>query len=99
MLEFALIAAYVAVLFFTAIKAFLEPRGVYWRSAAGLGLAIAFATLLWWAGSPLVSSAAGFGAFAIWIAVLVLAAIIAVTACAAATLRHMLNAFGARLIA
>lgn len=98
MLEFAVIAFYVGVLFAAAIHAFLHPRGVYWRSAAGLGAVCALATGIWWLGSPVIANEAGLGAFVLWLAAIVLAGVIAVTACIAATLRHVLNAFGTRLL-
>lgn len=98
MLEFIVIAFYVGVLFAAAINAFLNPRGVYWRSAAGIGIAFALATAVWWLSSPVISDAAGLGAFAIWLAVNVLTALIAGAASIAATLRHALNALGARLL-
>jgi hypothetical protein len=98
MLEFVLIASYVGALFAAALHAFAHPRGVYWRSAVGAGVAFALATGIWWLGSPVISDAAGLGAFAIWLAVIVLAGVIAIAACIAATLRHALNALGARLL-
>ena len=98
MLEFVVIAFYVGALFAAAMYAFVNPRGVYWRSAAALGVAIALATAVWWLGSPMISNEAGLGAFVIWLAVIVLAAVVAVAACIAATLRHLLNAAGACLL-
>jgi hypothetical protein len=52
---------------------------------------------MWWLGSPMISNEAGLGAFVIWLAVIVLAAVAAVAACIAATLRHLLNTAGPRL--
>ncbi len=99
MVEFVLVTAYVLALLGAAIYAFLHPQGIYWRSGAGLIAAVALSTAIWWLASPMISDAAGLGAFAIWCAVIVLAAFIAAAACLAATLRHALNAFGARLLA
>ena len=98
MIEFVVIAFYIGVLFAAAIHAFLRPRGVYWRSAAGLGIAFLLSTGVWWLSSPVISGEAGFGAFAVWLAAIVLAAVIAIAACIAATLRHALNALGARVV-
>ncbi len=98
MLEIALVGLYIAALSAVAIYAFQRPNGVYWRSAAGLGAAIAGATLIWWLGSPAISGAAGVGAFFIWFAFVALVAVIAAVACVAASVRHLLNAFGTRLI-
>ncbi len=98
MLEFVVVAFYVGALFAAAVHAFLNPRGVYWRSAVGLGAAIGLATAFWWLSSAVISDAAGLGAAAIWLMVIVLAALIASAACLAATLRHMLNAVGARML-
>lgn len=99
MFELVLAALYVAALLSAAIYSFLHPRGVYWRSGAGLIAAVALATAIWWLASPMISDAAGLGAFAIWCAVVIFSAMIAAAACLAATLRHLLNALGGRLIA
>lgn len=96
-LLFALL--YLAALLAAATHAFLRPHGVYWRSVAGMGAAIVLATALWWLASPMISNAAGFGAFVIWCAIIVLVGVIAVATSLAATLRHLLNAVGARLLA
>lgn len=98
MLEFAVIALYIGALLAAATHAFMRPNGIYWRSAAGVGVVIALATAIWWLGSPVISNETGFGAFAIWCAVVALATLVAAAACLAATLRHLLNALGARLI-
>lgn len=98
MLEFVVIAFYVGALFAAAIHAFVRPRGVYRLSVAGLVIAFALATAIWWFASPIISDEAGFGAFALWLAVIVFAAVLAAAACLAATLRHALNALGARLL-
>ena len=96
MLEFVLILAYGAALVGAAGYAFAKPAGVYRRSAAGVALAAVAATLLWFLASPMISNAAGFGAFVIWCAVIVLAVLVALSACAAATLRHLIDRASAR---
>jgi hypothetical protein len=99
MTDFLFALLYLAALLAAATYAFLRPHGVYWRSAAGMGAAIVLATALWWLASPMISNAAGLGAFVIWCATIVLAGVIAVAACLAATLRYLLDALGARLLA
>jgi len=98
MLEFVLVLAYGAALIGAAGYAFVNPAGVYGRSAAGVALIIVAATLLWWSASPAISNEAGFGAFAISAAIVALALLIAITACLAATVRHALNALGVHLL-
>lgn len=98
MLELILILLYVGALIAAAVYAFVQPRGVYWRSALGFGAVVVLAAAVWWLGSPFIAQEAGLGAFAIWLAISCLAALVALAACAGATLRHLLNAFGARMI-
>ena len=96
MLEFALVALYLAALLGAVAYAFLRPHGVYWRSALGVGAVIVLASAIWLFASPVISNEAGLGAFVIWCAIVVLAALVAAAACIAAALRHILNMFAAR---
>jgi uncharacterized membrane protein len=97
MTQFVLIAVYAGLLVAAAAFAFMRPSGVYWRSVVGVGATMLIAAALWQLGSPLISPEDGLGVFLIWCAVTALAAGVATAACIAATLRHILNAIGARL--
>lgn len=99
MLELILILPYLGALIGAAVYAFLRPQGVYWRSAAGFGIVAVLARLFWRLSAQAAPQETGFGAFGLWFGVTGLAALLAITACAAATLRHLLNALGARMIA
>jgi hypothetical protein len=77
-----------------AYRAFANPRGVYMRSAMGVGLTVATALAAWWAASPIISNEAGLGAFVLFCAAVALGASVALVACLAATLRHLCDAFG-----
>lgn len=92
MLEILIILAVLGGCVWMAVRAFARPRGVYVRSAIGFGLAVLVALAAWWAASPLISDAAGLGAFLLFVAAVTLAACVALIACAAATLRHVCNA-------
>lgn len=94
MLDLALLLAYVAALVYVALRAFARPDGVYWRSAAGVGAAALGAALIWQIISP--SPEAGFGASVLWAAVVALATMMALAACIAATVRHVLDALAVR---
>lgn len=97
MLEFVLSIPYAGSLCAASVYAFLRPHGVYWRSAAGLSVGVAVATLIW--RLPALERGQDVEAgFALWFATLVLLAALSVAACGAATLRHLLNAVGARLL-
>jgi len=96
MADIALMLGLVAALIGVTGFAFMRPDGVYWRSAAGVVLTVAAASAVWLAASPAISNEAGFGAFAIWLAVVALSVLGAAAACIAATARHVLNALRAR---
>lgn len=94
MLEALLLLAYAAGLIWIGVRAFARPRGVYWRSAAGVAVTALAAGLLWQLAAP--SGEAGFGALVIWAALVALALLAGLVASAAATVRHMLDFFSAR---
>lgn len=79
-----------------AVMSYRRPGGVYVRSlvgflaASGLVLALAFAS------EPFVSDAAGLGVFFILLALLAFFAAVAAIACAAATLRHVVDRLSSR---
>jgi len=94
MIELALGLVYAAALVWAAQRAYRSPRGVYWRSAAGVAGAALAAAALWALVSP--APAAGFGALVIWCAIVALALAIAVAASLAATLRYAVEALRRR---
>jgi hypothetical protein len=98
MLELVLTLVFVAALIGAAGYAFWKPNGIYWRSAAGAGIAALAGAVVWQLASGSISNEAGLGAFVIWLAVCIGALLIAASACFAATLRHLLNALGARIM-
>lgn len=94
MLDLIVLLAYVAFLVYAAARSFARPRGVYWRSAAGvLGVAVVGAAL-WTLASP--SNEAGFGFFVIWCMAVAAALLAALVACASATARYLHDALAAR---
>ena len=77
--------------------AFLRPQGIYMGSAMAMGIAVLTALSVWAAASPFISAEAGFGAFVLFCAVVVLGMLAATAASVAATLRHGLDALTSRL--
>jgi hypothetical protein len=98
MLELVLTLVFVAALIGVAGYAFWKPNGIYWRSAAGAGLAALGGAVIWHMASGFIGNEAGLGAFAIWLALCLAAVLVAAVACLAATLRHIANALGARAV-
>jgi hypothetical protein len=98
MLELVVSLVFVAALIGVAGYAFWKPNGIYWRSAAGAGLAALCGAVIWQMASGEISNEAGLGAFAIWLAWCLAAVLIAAVACLAASMRHLANALGARVM-
>ena len=92
MLELVLILAFLGAAAWIAARAFQHPKGVYLRSLIGLVLGVLAACAIWWLASPLIANEAGLGAFVLFCIVVTLCAFVAVVACIAASLRHVLNA-------
>lgn len=98
MFEIALILVYAAALYTAARYGFTNPADIYWRGLAVMIGAAAAAALLWVIESPLVSEPSEIGTLEIWWYTVKLAALVAVTACGAAALRHGLDMLGTRLL-
>jgi hypothetical protein len=96
MLELALILVFLAATAWVAVRAFQHPKGVYLRSLIGLLLGILAAVAIWWLASPLIANEAGLGAFVLFCIVVALCAFLAIVACIAASLRHVLSACASR---
>lgn len=94
MLEVLFVIALLGACGWVAFHAFASPRGVYLRSAIGVAGTVLVALAVWWAASPVISNAAGFGAFVLFCAAVLLGAGVALVACLAATLRYLCDAFG-----
>ena len=92
--EFVFILVFLAGTAWIAGRAFQNPKGTYLRSLIGLLLSVLAAAAIWELASP--SNEAGFGAFALFCGVVALCAFVAIVACIAASLRHVLNAFANR---
>jgi hypothetical protein len=93
MLDLIVLLAYVAFLVYAAARSFTQPRGVFWRSAAGVLAVAVSGAALWALASP--SNEAGFGFFAIWCMAVAAALLAALVACAGATARYLHNALKA----
>jgi hypothetical protein len=98
MLDLVLIFVYAVAMLLTVGYAFVRPNGIYWRSAASVALTALAGAALWALASPTISNEAGLGAFALWFAAVLFVSLMAAAACLAATLRHALNALGARAL-
>ena len=92
--EFVFILVFLAGTAWIAVRAFQNPKGTYLRSLIGLLLSVLAAAAIWELASP--SNEAGFGAFVLFCIVVALCAFVAIVACIAASLRHVLNAFANR---
>ena len=92
MLELVLILAFLATTAWIAARAFQNPQGVYLWSLIGLFLIVLAASAMWWLASPLIANEAGLGAFVLFCIVVALGAFVAIVACIAASVRHVLNA-------
>jgi len=91
MLDLIVALAYIAGLVWVAARAFLKPDGVYLKSLIGFLGAVAVPAGVWFCAGPFISGAAGPGALVIFLIVVAAAAIVAMVACASATLRHVMN--------
>jgi uncharacterized membrane protein (DUF4010 family) len=89
--DFVFILVFLAATAWIAVRAFRNPKGIYLRSLIGFLLSVLAAAAMWELASP--SAEAGFGAFVLFCMVAALSAFVAIVACTAATLRHVLNAF------
>jgi hypothetical protein len=96
MLELVFILVFLAATAWIAVRAFQNPKGTYLRSLIGLLLGVLAAVAMWWLASPLISNEAGLGAFVLFCVVVALCAFVAIVACIAASVRHVLNAFANR---
>jgi hypothetical protein len=92
MLDLIVVLAYVAGLIWVAARAFLRPDGIYLKSLIGFLGTIAIAASAWFCAGPFISGAAGPGALVIFLIVVTAAGIVAIVACASATLRHVMDA-------
>jgi hypothetical protein len=59
-------------------------------------LCVLAAAAIWWLASPLIANEAGLGAFVLFCVVVALGAFVAIVACIAASVRHVLNACTSR---
>ena len=96
MLELVLILVFLGATAWIAVRAFQNPKGIYLRSLVGLLLGVLAAAAVWQLASPLISNEAGLGAFVLFCIVVALCAVVAIVACSAASVRHVLNAFANR---
>ena len=96
MLELVFILIFLAATAWIAVRAFQNPKGTCLRSLIGLLLGILAACAIWWLASPLISNEAGLGAFVLFCVVVGLCAFLAIVACIAASVRHVLNAYANR---
>ena len=91
--ELVLVMIVLAAAAWIAVRAFQNPKGAYRRSLIGFLLGVFAAVATWWLASPLIANEAGFGALVLFCTVVALCAFLAIVACTAASLRHILNAF------
>ena len=96
MLDFLAGALAAVCVAWLAITSYRRPQGVYVRSLLGLLAASGVVVALAFASSAFISDAAGLCAFLILVALLSFFAAVAVIACAAATLRHLVDWLAAR---
>ena len=96
MLELVLILVFFSATAWIAVRAFHNPKGIYLRSLIGFLLGVFAACAVWWLASPLIANEAGLGAFVLFCIVVGLCAFVAIVACIAASVRHVLNAFANR---
>jgi hypothetical protein len=96
MLELLLILVLFGATARIAVRAFQNPKGIYLRSLMGFLLGVVAAVAIWWLASPLIANEAGLGAFVLFCIVASLCAFVAIVACVAASVRHVLNAFANR---
>ena len=96
MLELVFIMVFLAATAWIAVRAFQNPKGTYLLSLIGLLLGVLVAVAIWWVASPLISNEAGLGAFVLFGIVVALCAFVAIVACIAASVRHVLNALANR---
>jgi thiol:disulfide interchange protein len=92
MLEPLFALVFLAATAWIAVRAFQNPNGTYLRSLIGVLLGVLVAVATWWLASPLISNEAGLGAFVLFCIVVALCAAVAIVACIAASVRHVLNA-------
>jgi hypothetical protein len=96
MLELVFILVFLTATAWIAVRAFQNPKGAYRRSLIGLLLGVLAACAVWWLASALISNEAGLGAFVLFCIAVALCAFVAIVACIAASVRHVLNAFANR---
>jgi hypothetical protein len=96
MLEVVFILVFLAATAWIAVRAFLNPKGIYLRSLIGVLLGVLAAAAVWQLASLMIANEAGLGAFVLFCIVVALCAFVAIVACIAASLRHFLNAFANR---
>jgi heme/copper-type cytochrome/quinol oxidase subunit 4 len=96
MLEIVLILAFLAATAWIAVHAFQNPNGTCRRSLIGFLLGVLAAVAVWWLATPMIANEAGLGAFVLFCIVVALCAFMAIVACIAASVRHVLNAFANR---
>jgi hypothetical protein len=96
MLELVLLLVFLTATAWIAVRAFRNPKGIYLRSLIGLLLGVLAAVAVWQLASPVIANEAGLGAFVLFCIVVALCAFVAIVACIAASVRHVLNAFANR---
>jgi hypothetical protein len=93
MLDMIFVIAFLAGLIWVGTRAFTRPDGVYRTSILGFLGAVAMAAATWLAAGSFISNEAGLGALVVFLMIVAAAAIVAIVACAAATARHVIDAW------
>jgi Tfp pilus assembly protein PilE len=94
MFDIFIVLAFLGTLAWIALRAYLNPDGVYLKSLIGFGAAIAVALCVWLLAGPLIANEAGLGALIVFLMAVAVAGIVALVACMSATLRYVLDALG-----
>jgi hypothetical protein len=94
MFDLFILLAFLGALAWIALRAYLNPDGVYLKSLIGFGAAIAVALCVWLLAGQFIANEAGLGALVVFLMAVAVAGIVALVACMSATLRYVLDALG-----
>jgi len=92
MLDLLIVLAFLAGLAWIAVRAYLKPDGIYLKSLLGFLGATAFAAIVWLCAGPFIANEAGLGALVVFLMVAAASGLVAIVACASATLRYARDA-------
>jgi hypothetical protein len=94
MFDLFIVLAFLGTLAWIALRAYVNPDGVYLKSLIGFGAAIAVALCVWLLAGQFIANEAGLGALVVFLIAVAAAGTAALVACMSATLRYVVDAIG-----